>query len=142
MEALERQTFQIEMTKNTLSAFLRRLDDWHRERKSPANPEIDNSHMPCKLVIPSTVAVKLQFHLQQERRKRSRATLLCLTIKIDILNLYKPIMRFQRCYTQLSAFFLKKSCIHTGVYSGFSHFSILLSANVGGGVMLKSGLLV
>ena len=39
VEAIERRTFQIEMTKNTLSAFLRRLDDWDRERKSPANGE-------------------------------------------------------------------------------------------------------
>ena len=39
VEAIERQTFQIEMTKNTLSAILRRLDDWDRERKSPANGE-------------------------------------------------------------------------------------------------------
>ena len=52
VEAIERQTFQIEMTKNTLSAFLRRLDDRDRERKSPANREIDHSNGRRTLVIP------------------------------------------------------------------------------------------
>ena len=53
VEALERQTFQLEMTKNTLSAFLRRLDDRDRERKSPANTEIDNSHMSHDMRFPT-----------------------------------------------------------------------------------------
>ena len=52
VEAIERQTFQIEMTKNPLSAFLRRIDDQDRERKSSANREIDHPNACCTLVIP------------------------------------------------------------------------------------------
>ena len=96
VEALERQTFQTEITKNTLSAFLMRLDDRDRERKSPANPQIDIHICPVNWSSLNAVAVKLQFHLQQERRKRSRDTQLCLTIKGNrYFKLYKLIMKFQ-----------------------------------------------
>ena len=40
VEVISNQTFQIEMVKNTLSAFLRRLDDRDRERKFPVQHQM------------------------------------------------------------------------------------------------------
>lgn len=72
VKAIEAQTFQVEMTRNTLSAFLRRLDDRDREhtvgaqqhhsrqlskrsRSISPHPETDKKKKKC---LPSSVVVQ------------------------------------------------------------------------------------
>ena len=59
-----------DMSKNTLSAFLRRLDHLDRERKPPANPEIDNSNMRRTLVIPKRLRSDTQVQSPARKKKK------------------------------------------------------------------------